>query len=251
MENLLFKKINSPLEFKELDDGFVHIKGYASTFGNIDRVGDKIEQGAFSMSLTERMPKLLYQHKMSEPLGVIDKAYETEVGLVIEARMPKDNSTVKDLLPLLKMGALGDFSIGFSVKEAEMGEDGIRILKEVDLWEVSIVTIPANARAKIMQVKKLETELNQIKQKKGTDMDEKTVDAFKAESISTKREFEQMLKDTGVFTKKAAVILASKFKEVEVQGDPVTTKNNQSDSVDIKCLLEAIKETQKTFNKGN
>jgi HK97 family phage prohead protease len=248
MDNLLFKTTGENLEFKEVDDGFVHIKGYASTFGNVDRVGDVIEEGAFSMSLTERMPKLLNQHNMTEPLGVIDRAYETEKGLIIEARMPKENSMVRDLLPLLKMGAIGDFSIGFSVKDAEMREDGIRILKEIDLWEVSIVTMPANAKAKIMHVKKLEQQIEDY-QKKEVDMDEKIVDAIKAETISTKREFEQMLKETGVFTKKATVILASKFKEDLAQGDPDTKKDKQSDSVDVKSILEAINETKKTFTK--
>jgi len=249
MDNLLFKKAEAKLEVKEVDDGFVRLKGYAATFGNVDRVGDVIEEGAFSMSLVERMPKLLYQHKMDEPIGVIDRAYETERGLVIEARMPKENSQVKDIYPLLQMGALGDFSIGFNVKDADMSDDNVRYIKEIDLWEVSIVTIPANAKAKIMHVKKLEQENADLKrEKEQMEKDDKIIDAIKADSICSKKDFEDVLKETGVFTRKARVILAAKFKEDKAQGEP-DAKNRQSDSVDEEKLLNAINEFKQSLTK--
>ena len=249
MDNLLFKKSESTLEIKEADDGFVHLKGYAATFGNTDRVGDIIEAGAFAVSLTERMPKLLYQHRMSEPVGVIDRAYENDGGLIIEARMPKENSQVKDIYPLLKMGALGDFSIGFNVKRADMSDDGIRYIKEIELWEVSIVTIPANAQAKIMQVKHLEKENEDLRKSAGlTEKDDKIVDATKVDALDTKKDFEDMLKDTGAFTRKARVILASRFKEHKPQGD-LEGKPEQSDSVDEEKLLDAINKCKQLLTK--
>ena len=244
-KNLLFKDAVCNIDIKQFveEDDFVHIEGLASTFGNIDRDGDIIAKGAFTNTLTKRMPELLNQHRMDQPVGVIDSAFEVEEGLRIKARMPKGNSMVMDMLPLLKMGALGDFSIGFNVVEADTTPDGVRTIKEIDLWEVSIVTIPANPEARITGVKKLEESVEEKK-----DMDDKTVDATKAESISTKREFEQMLKDTGLFTKKAVITLASRFKEFDAQGDLEASEKAQRDSVDEKKLLiEAMDKLKKSL----
>lgn len=358
MENLLFKNSGNTFEYKEVDDGYIHLKGYASTFGNIDRVGDIVEKDAFSLSLTQRMPKLLNQHKADEPLGVIDRAYANEIGLIIEARMPKDNAMVKNLIPLLKMGAISDFSIGYSVVDAEINDDGVRILKEVDLWEVSLVTFPANTNAKILSVKSVvpfkdlpigdestawnstsaikriktftksdespsntyknaflwydaanadnftayklpiadvidgrlvalpkaifaaaaaingarggvdipdnekQSIINNLKkyykkmdmdspfEKSGNiEMDDKIIDAMTADSISTKKEFEDMLESTGLFTKKARYILAAKFNEDKARGEPDAKKTKRSESVNIKELLEAIEQTKNKLNK--
>lgn len=253
MENLDFKNTLCKLEVKELqsDDDFVHIEGLASTFGNLDRDNDVIAKGAFTNTLTKRMPKLLNQHRMDQPIGVIDHAFEAEEGLRIKARMPKENSMVKDMLPLLRMGALGDFSIGFNVINSDTSPDGVRTIKEIDLWEISIVTIPANPEARITGVKKLEED-GEKKTTETKDIDDKIVDAIKAESISTKREFEQMLKDTGLFTKKAMIILASRFKEFDAQGDLDASKEIQRDSVDeegTKLLMEAMDKLKKSLTK--
>lgn len=251
MENLAFKNALHKFEIKDLhaDDEFVHIEGLASTFGNLDLDRDIIAKGAFANSLATRMPKLLNQHRQDQPIGVIDQAFEAEEGLRIKARMPKDNSMVKDLFPLLRMGAISSFSIGFNILEADTSSDGVRTIKEIDLQEVSIVTFPANEEAVITGVKKLD----ENKENKETkDIDDKIVDAIKAESISTKREFEQMLKDTGLFTKKAMITLASRFKEFDVRGDLDTSKKAQRDSVgegNTKLLKEAMDKLKKSLTK--
>jgi len=153
-----FKDLSATFEVKELNDEFARIEGFASTFGNVDRTGDIIEKGAFLNSIDEhsrknRQIKLLSQHNMKDVIGIIDDIFEEEEGLFIRARMPRDHSMVKDIVPLLKMGALGDFSIGFNVKESDKDSDGNRIIKEADLWEVSIVSVPANPKAQILNVK--------------------------------------------------------------------------------------------------
>lgn len=237
MENREFKSAGLSLEVKDISDDFVHLEGLASTFGSIDRTGDIIAKGAFANSLTRRMPVLLNQHDMEQPIGVIDRADEVEEGLFIKARMPKANDTVRNLLPLLKMGALKSFSIGFNVDDSDTTPDGTRTLKEIDLWEVSIVTIPANPDAKITGVKKLDT-------------DEKMVDAEMAESINTRKEFEQLLKDTGMFTKKATMYLASKFTEDSKRSDSAGDRKKRSDSVDEeKLLMEAMEKLKKSLTK--
>lgn len=246
MDKLFYKNIEtSPFEFKEgtgKDSEFYFLKGYASTFGNVDRVGDIVAKGAFTKSLSERTPKMLCQHDTDDVIGAVDTIYETDSGLYFESRLPKENSIVKDLVPLIKMGAIDSISIGFSTNISEWNEEtGIRTLKEVELWEISVVTFPANEKAKILGVKKLQEAKNKI------EVDEKIVDAIKAEGVSTKREFEQVLKDTGAFTKKAIVVLSSRFNE-SVQGDPEDLKGDQRDSDVDQEVLNEIEQLKKLYN---
>ena len=237
MENLFFKNVGIPLEIKEIGDEFVQIEGLASTFGNIDRVGDIIAKGAFTNTLEARKPKFLNQHRIDEPIGVIDVAVEVEEGLFIKARMPKANDIVRNLFPLLKMGALSNFSIGFNIVDSDTTPDGVRTIKEIELFEVSIVTMPANEDAKITGVKKLDT-------------DEKIVDAEMAESIGTRKELEQLFKDTGVFTKKARSIIASRFNEIITRSESVVKKPGRSESVnEEKLLIEAMDKLKKSLTK--
>lgn len=228
-----YKDVGS-FSVKQIDDEYLHIKGYASTFGNIDSYGDIVIPGAFKDSLSREMPKMLLQHNTNDVIGVVDSAYEDEKGLFVEGRLPKSVSKVKDLEPLLKMGALGAFSIGYTTKDSEMTKDGNRLLKNIDLWEVSVVTFPANTQAKITGVKKLDD---------ANDADNKIVDAAKSESINTKREFESMLIATGSFTKKAAIILASRFNEIKRSDSEI----KQSDSVAASKILKEIENIKKGF----
>lgn len=237
------KDLSFKLELKENSDDldFVTLEGLASTFGNIDRTGDVIEKGAFKntiklMKSGERVVRLLNQHRMDQPIGIVDSLKETDEGLFMVARMPRENSMVKDMVPLLKMKALSDFSIGFNITESENLDNGNRIIKEIDLWEVSVVTIPANEKAKITSVKKDSEE-------------EKIVDIHKAEAITSKRDFERTLRDSGLFTRKAAEILTKRFNEDD-QGEPGTSATKQGEPVhDYSALMEAINQTKKTLNK--
>lgn len=239
------KDLSFKLELKESNDDmdFVTLEGLASTFGNIDRTGDIIERGAFKstiklMKAGDRVIRLLNQHHMDQPIGIVDVLKETDAGLFMVARMPRENSTVKDMLPLLKMGALSDFSIGFNIKDSDMDDKGIRTIKDIDLFEVSVVTIPANEKAKITSVKK------------DTDED-KVIDIHKAEAITSKRDFERMLRDSGLFTRKAAEILTKRFNEDD-QGEPEKPNTKQGEPVgDVKFqeLMEAIEKTKNSYKK--
>lgn len=143
------------IEYKQKeDDEYYYIEGYASTFGNVDRHNDIVVKGAFEKTLRTRKPKLLWQHNMDEPIGVVDTIYEDERGLYMVAKMPKANTDVSNIFSLVKAGAVSDFSIGFNAVQTEVNEDtGIRMIKEVDLWEVSLVTIPANPAARLTSFK--------------------------------------------------------------------------------------------------
>lgn len=187
-------------EFK-VDEEYFFFKGYASTFGNVDLGKDVVVKGAFKATLAKKKPKLCYQHRMSEPLGVIDKAYEDEFGLYVEGRMPRDNQQCKDVASLLKIGAIDSFSIGYSAKDVEMRTDGVRLLKELELWEVSFVTVPMNPKAKVTDVKTVKT-VSEIK-----------------ELVHNKRDFENILRESGLFSNDACKWLASCFVLHSVEAD--------------------------------
>lgn len=131
------------LELKSDDMGVV--EGYGSVFGGVDSYGDTIEPGAFAASLKSRKPKMLWQHRMDKPIGVWDEVEEDGKGLRVKGRLA-DTELGREARELVKMGAMDGLSIGYRTIRDEMRGNN-RILKQVDLWEVSFVTIPADAAA--------------------------------------------------------------------------------------------------------
>lgn len=135
------------------DDESRTVEGWASTFGNMDSYGDIVMPGAFVDSIKERMPKMLWQHDSAQPVGVWTGAAETAQGLYVKGSL-LDTTLGNDVYKMLKAGAITDMSIGYATKEADYDHDtGVRKLKKVDLWEVSLVTFPANDKANITMVK--------------------------------------------------------------------------------------------------
>ena len=134
-------------------------EGYGSVFGNKDLGNDVIEKGAFTKSIkrrTHKGVKLLYQHKSDMPIGVFDEIKEDDHGLVVKGRLALKTQAGAEAYELLKMGALDGLSIGFRVNPSEVSYDkrtNKRIIKEVDLMEVSLVTFPMNPQATVMSVK--------------------------------------------------------------------------------------------------
>jgi HK97 family phage prohead protease len=141
------------------EEDYYHLNGYGSTFGNVDRVNDVVEKGAFKKSLKKRMPKLLFGHESRDvPVGIIDSIKEDDNGLIFEARMPKNDAFVRDrIMPQIKIGSLNSFSIGYTIDVSEIdNKTGIRKLKEISLFEISIVTFPANEKATLQAFKNIE-----------------------------------------------------------------------------------------------
>jgi HK97 family phage prohead protease len=141
-------------ELKSADEKGI-FTGYASVFNNIDKDGDVIVKGAFTKSLTRRKPKLLFQHKIDEPIGLIEALYEDENGLYIEKGLVNlDVEKGAETYSNMKKKILDKMSIGFkTVDFAYDKETGVRFIKEIDLYEVSIVTFPANDMAEVDSVK--------------------------------------------------------------------------------------------------
>jgi len=135
------------------------IEGYGSVFGVRDSYEDVISPGAFAKSIAEHrangtMPALLWQHDADKPIGVWEEVKEDSKGLMLRGRLAMDTARGKEAYSLLKMGALNGLSIGFVAKSWDYDtETDIRTLTAVELWEVSIVTFPANGKARITNIK--------------------------------------------------------------------------------------------------
>ncbi len=143
------------LEIKSLsEDG--RFAGYASVFDLTDTQRDVMRKGAFLQSLAQRKypVQLLWQHQWESPIGVIRQLFEDKHGLYVEGTLLLDVARAKEAHALLKAGAIRGMSIGYTVKRARRDMDrGVRELLEVELWEVSLVTLPANEAAQVTVVK--------------------------------------------------------------------------------------------------
>ena len=132
------------------DEG--QIEGYGAVFGNVDSYGDIIQAGAFMDSLRGRKPKMLYQHRMEEPIGVWDEYREDQKGLYMKGRIATKSTKGRDAYELVKAGAIDGLSIGYITRDYDMDGNNRR-LKSVDLIETSLVTMPANSEAIVTSVK--------------------------------------------------------------------------------------------------
>lgn len=131
-----------------------HISGYASVFGKIDKLNDIIKKGSFKNTIKNPSEiKLLWQHNTSQPIGIITKLYEDDHGLKMEAEINNNVSAGFEASELIKQKAIQGLSIGYQVKKSEFSETGQRIITEINLLEISIVTFPANSKATICHVK--------------------------------------------------------------------------------------------------
>ena len=128
--------------------------GYASTYGGApDSYGDVVLRGAFDETLARRpKPRFLWQHDQVEPIGVVKALASDDRGLSGTWQISK-TTRGKDAYELLKDGAVDSLSIGFRTELAEYDDMGTRLLKKLDLLEVSLVSIPANENALVTQVK--------------------------------------------------------------------------------------------------
>ncbi len=196
------ERLDVPFELKAVrtvrqDDGSEAgvFEGLASTFGNEDMVGDVIERGAFSRSLArpERI-KMLWQHEARQPIGVWQRISETANGLAVQGRLVLEVQQAREVLALLKAGAVDALSIGFSVPKDGAEFDrakAVRRIKAVELWEISVVTFPANPQARINRVKAL----------------------VRGGALPSERDFERFLMhDAGFSRSQARTILGAGYK---------------------------------------
>jgi len=140
--------LTSTFKSHAADDGSVTIKGMAST-ADFDRAGDSISAEAWTkggLKNFEKNPIILFNHDYDRPIGRATGLKATENGLELEAKISK--SAPANVCELVKEGILGAFSVGFRVKDADYLEetDGLKI-KDAELFEVSVVSVPCNQEA--------------------------------------------------------------------------------------------------------
>jgi HK97 family phage prohead protease len=137
------------------DDG--SFEGYGSVFGNVDSYGDIVDKGAFTKTLHDRgnKVKLLWQHDSTQPIGVFTSLSEDSVGLKFTGQLNLDVQKGAEAYSLLKQGALDGMSIGYCPIQwsVDSKDASITHLNEVMLFEISLVTFPANEEATVSSVK--------------------------------------------------------------------------------------------------
>jgi HK97 family phage prohead protease len=176
--------------------------GYASVFGKADLGRDMVLPGAFAASLKRRGAgaiKMLFQHDANQPIGVWLEIREDGEGLYVKGRLTTEVAKAREVLSLMRAGALDGLSIGYrTVKGRTDAKTGIRSLIEVDLWEISVVTFPLLPEARVNAVK-----------------------AARARGrLPTTREFERFLvQDAGLTRSEARTVIGSGFKSLAGKRD--------------------------------
>lgn len=214
------KYLERPFELKSIDEKGI-FTGYGSVFGNVDSYKEVVAQGAFAESLAQwkyagRLPPVLWQHRSGEPLGPYLEMREDTHGLWLKGQLLVDDvARAKEARALMQSKAVNGLSIGFMTREDSYDKlTGIRTLKKVDLWEVSVVTFPANPAAQISGVKGV-------------------IDA-----LETLADAERYLRDAGGLSRTEATAFIGRVKRLAGQGEP----DEQVDP-DLKRALEALQVT--------
>ena len=177
-------------------------EGYASLFHREDMSHDIVLPGAFAESLAARGAsgiKMLFQHDANQPIGVWTTLHEDARGLFVQGRLTSEVAKAREVHALMRAGALDGLSIGFrTVKGRRDRASGVRRLHKIDLWEISIVTFPLLAEARIATVKA------------GT---------F-ARTQPTQREFERWLtRDAGLTRNEARAVMSAGFDGLKALRD--------------------------------
>jgi uncharacterized protein len=134
--------------------GGVEISGYASLFGDVDKGGDVVLAGAYAASLAAvkaagRNIKMLWQHDPAQPIGVWDEVREDSRGLWVKGRILDAVARGREAAALIEAGAVDGLSIGYRTVKASRNTKGQRLLSELELWEVSLVTFPMLPSARV------------------------------------------------------------------------------------------------------
>lgn len=197
------------LELKMDGEGF-KFSGYGSVFGGVDDYGDTIAPGSYAKTLVNRKRPImmLYNHSGS-PIGKWTAMREDEKGLYVEGELTPGHSKAADVYASMKHGTLGGMSIGYYVRGYETLGEGRRLLKEIELVEVSVVDQPADLAAVITDVKSALDEAKSLK------------------------EIESLLRDAGGFSRADACALVARVKAL-----------SQSDS---DAEQKAVDELEKLF----
>jgi HK97 family phage prohead protease len=192
--------ISVSLEIKSLNDR--EFEGHGSIFKNVDLGGDVVMPGAFKRSLAKHrsdgaLPQMFWMHDPSRVPGKWLQMDEDRKGLAVRGVLA-ETELGNEIHTLLKMEAVRGLSIGYVTKDQDYDADGNRLIKEADLWEVSVVSMPMNPMAQVAHVK---SRLSAA-----------------GEYVPTVREFERVLRDAGCSQKVAKTMIAKLFDDDDSTG---------------------------------
>lgn len=210
-----------PLEVKGLNDR--EFEGHGSIFGNEDLGGDIVMPGAFKRSLAQHkkaqsLPQMFWMHDPSRVAGKWLDMREDAEGLKVKGVLA-DTPLGNEIRTLLQMDAVKGLSIGYRTLDQDFDKDGRRLLKEVELWEVSVVSLPMNPLAQVAHAK------SQL--------------SAAGEYVPTSREFERVLRDVGCSQRVAKKILSKVYDGEEVRDVP---PDEQDEGRDVLNVLKDIED---------
>ena len=156
----------------------LYVEGYAAVYGNVDSYKDIIQAGAFTNFLVSpddvKRCKFCYNHNLADVIGVIEEIKSDDKGLWFRAKI-SNTTRGKDIAELVADKALTEFSIGYKTVNSIYKDDGVRLLTEVYLYEISIVSRAANPKAVITET-----------ERKDEETDEDVKEEIKEEKLSLK-----------------------------------------------------------------
>lgn len=204
-----------PLDLKAAKDGT--IEGYASLFGIEDKGADMVMPGAYAKSLQSKAlkgekVKMLWQHDPSQPIGVWNEVREDTKGLWVKGTILSEVAKGREAKALMEAGAIDGLSIGYRTIAADRVGD-VRQLKEIEIWEVSLVTFPMLPEARVSL--KLDG-LDEIKQ------------ILEAGGRLTERQFEALTKGLGLSNAQAERAARIHLKG---QGEPVAAAKPDEEAI--------------------
>lgn len=229
------KKETKTLQFKveayNEEEGI--FSGYASIFSNVDSGGDIVEPGAFTKTLAEgweRVKILALHNDAWLPIGRPVELREDTNGLYIAAKV-SDTSMGRDIKILLKDGVLNELSIGYDPVVYDFDDEGIRHLREVKLWEVSVVTWAMNPEATINGYKSMQENAERAHALQ-EELLKEVKEGRKISSVRLKA-----LEDAGRQMKQAAKVIDTVVKEArgDKAREKVTGKKNANMQIEI-CM---------------
>lgn len=201
MSMMTKQRLDIPLKIKSVTETG-EFEGYGSVFGVKDSYSDIVVPGAFQASLNEwrekgSLPAMLWQHQISEPVGVYTEMREDDTGLYVKGRLLiEDDPLSKRAHAHLKAGSLSGLSIGYILKDWEYDRNkGAFLLKEIDLWEVSLVTFPSNDEARVSDVKS----------------------AFARGDVPSQKSIERVLRDVGLSRTQAKAFMADGYRALSLR----------------------------------
>lgn len=226
------KTIDFRFELKALANR--EFEGHGSVFRNVDLGGDIVVPGAFRTSLADHkkagtMPLMFWMHQADQVPGKWTDMHEDEKGLYVKGALA-DTQLGNEMHTLMGMKAVRGLSIGYSLSgrrdadgsrlDRDWDEDGNRLLKELDLWEVSIVSLAMNPLARIESAKARLSE--------------------SGEYVPTIREVERSLREAG-YSKSISRFMASKlFDDDDAPGGMPGGHRRESGDID-QAAADALK----------